>query len=259
VGVERGPDQRYEAASTTAGPGRSASGHPHHLMLASQYAENLRLMVQEAGDLTGAGTWVDRAQVWAEQVGWPEMVAYTHVQRSALASSGAGDGSAAIEHAANALRVPSASTRIRGLAAKQVAGGHALLGHLDATKRAPGPGYVRHPPPRWRVRHPLPDPASASGQAPTRAATPSTRHACPGPTPRRGTPIGPAQTLGSWTTRIELRRALAPCSVGPSVRAWPRFATASPPWPEQACGLLVQPTRPAPQSTGSPGLLALSA
>jgi hypothetical protein len=109
-----------------------------YLMLAAQYAENLSFMVQESGDLHGAAAWVDRAQVWADQAGWPDMVAYAHVRRSALASTCTSDGRAAVEHAANALRVPSTSARIRGLAAKKAAGGYALLGHPDGTKRALG-------------------------------------------------------------------------------------------------------------------------
>jgi hypothetical protein len=107
-----------------------------YVMLAAQYAENLSFMVQESGDLHGAGAWLDRAQVWADQARWPDMVAYTCVRRSALASTYAGDGFAAVEHAANAMRVPNSSTRVRGLAAKQAAYGYALTGHSDACHRA---------------------------------------------------------------------------------------------------------------------------
>jgi hypothetical protein len=107
-----------------------------YLMLAAQYAERLSWMVQESGDLYGAGAWVDRTQVWAERAGWADMVAYAHMRRSMLAATCAGDGVVAVEHATNALRIPGVSARVRGLAAKQAAYGHALLGRPDASRRA---------------------------------------------------------------------------------------------------------------------------
>lgn len=64
------------------------------------------------------------------------MTAYAHVRRSMLAISYASDGHAAIEQANHALRTPGAPARIRGLAAKQLAYGHALSAHPDATKHA---------------------------------------------------------------------------------------------------------------------------
>jgi transcriptional regulator with XRE-family HTH domain len=114
---------------------------PQHLgrkfvMLQTQYAETLGWMTQESGDLHGAAVWVDRAQHWAQRAGWPDMVAYTHVRRSALAGSLAGDGTSAGEHAANALHVPDISARIWALAAKQAAYGYALSGRPDACKQA---------------------------------------------------------------------------------------------------------------------------
>jgi Helix-turn-helix domain len=109
-----------------------------YLMLTAQYAETLSWMVQEAGDLHAAGAWVDRTQVWADWAGWPDMVAYAHMRRSMLASTYVGDGSLAVEHAHRALRAPGAPNQIRGLAAKQAAYGHALLGRPDACHRALG-------------------------------------------------------------------------------------------------------------------------
>jgi hypothetical protein len=52
-----------------------------YLMLQAQYAETLCWMVQESGDPTGAVYWIDRAHQWADQGGWPTMVAYAHVWR----------------------------------------------------------------------------------------------------------------------------------------------------------------------------------
>jgi Helix-turn-helix domain len=105
-----------------------------YLMLAAQYAESLSWMVQESGDLQGAASWVDRGQHWAEWVGWPDMVAYSHVKRSQLASTCAGDGRAAIRHATRALRLQ-ASPTVQALAAKQIAYGHALIGRPDDCHR----------------------------------------------------------------------------------------------------------------------------
>jgi hypothetical protein len=107
-----------------------------YLMLTAQYAETLSWMVQEAGDLHGAGAWVDRTQVWADWAGWPAMISYTHMRRSMLASSLAGDGPAAVEHALRALHVAGAPPQIKALAAKQMAYGYALAGHTDACRRA---------------------------------------------------------------------------------------------------------------------------
>jgi transcriptional regulator with XRE-family HTH domain len=106
-----------------------------YLMLTAQYAETLSWMVQEAGDLHGAGAWVDRTQVWADEARWPAMMALAHVRRSQLASTCAGDGRVAIEHAHHALQVD-VPARIRALAAKQIAYGYALLGQSGSCQRA---------------------------------------------------------------------------------------------------------------------------
>jgi hypothetical protein len=106
-----------------------------YLVLAAQYAVTLSWMVQESGDLHGAAAWVDRAQQWADHARWPEMVVLAHVRRSELASTCAGDGRAAVEHAARALRLD-APLMVRALAAKQMAYGHALLGRPGDCHRA---------------------------------------------------------------------------------------------------------------------------
>jgi hypothetical protein len=105
-------------------------------VLQAQYADYLSWMVQESGDLHGAASWVDRMQHWATRAGWPTMAAYAHVRRSVLANTCASDGRAAVEHAHHALHVAGASQQVRGLAAKQMAYGHALTGHVDACHRA---------------------------------------------------------------------------------------------------------------------------
>jgi hypothetical protein len=106
-----------------------------YLMLAAEYAESLSWMVQESGDLHGAVSWVDRAQHWADWAPWPEMVAFAHMRRSNLASTCAGDGRAAIEHAARVLHLD-APPMVQTLAVKQIAYGSALLGRSDDCRRA---------------------------------------------------------------------------------------------------------------------------
>jgi hypothetical protein len=106
------------------------------LMLQAQYAEYLSWMVQEAGDPAGSVQWVDRTRQWADQADWPAMVAYTHVRRSVVASTCVGDGSAAVEHAARALRVVGAPAAVRAQAVKQMAYGHALTGYSEGCKAA---------------------------------------------------------------------------------------------------------------------------
>jgi Helix-turn-helix domain len=106
------------------------------IRLQAQHAQYLSWMVQEAGDPTGATYWIDRAQHWAAASGWPAMTVYAHTRRSELASTCAGDGRAAIEHATHAIRTPGAPTWVRAFAAKQIAYGHALTGNPDACRRA---------------------------------------------------------------------------------------------------------------------------
>lgn len=110
--------------------------HRALLILQARYAESLSWMSEEAGDLTAAVYWTDRAAHWAQIATWPAMTAYTHIRRSMLAVSFSSDGPAAVEQAVLALRTPDAPPRIRGLAAKQMAYGYALSGRPDATSRA---------------------------------------------------------------------------------------------------------------------------
>jgi transcriptional regulator with XRE-family HTH domain len=107
-----------------------------YLMLSAQYAETLSWMVQESSDLQGAVYWVDRAGQWADQAGWPAMKAYAHVRRSALASTCAGDGRAAVVHASRALSLPDAPVRVKAEAAKQKAYGYALSGFTNTCRQA---------------------------------------------------------------------------------------------------------------------------
>jgi len=110
--------------------------HRQFLILQARFAESLSWMSEEAGDLSSAVYWTDRASDWAQIAAWPAMAAYAHVRRSMLAVSYSSDGLAAVEQAALAVRGPNVPSRIRGLAAKQMAYGYALSGQPDATKRA---------------------------------------------------------------------------------------------------------------------------
>jgi Helix-turn-helix domain len=104
--------------------------------LQARYAESLSWMAEEAGDLTAALYWTDRAEHWAQISGWRSMACYAHVRRSMLAISYAGDGLAAVEQAKLALRVPGAPARVLAMACKQVAYGYALAGQPDPSRYA---------------------------------------------------------------------------------------------------------------------------
>lgn len=104
--------------------------------LQARYAESLSWLSEEAGDLPGALYWTDRAAQWAQAVSWSPMVAYTFVRRSMMAISFAGDGPRAVDHAQTVLDMPDAAPRIKAMAAKQAAMGHALAGQQDDCARA---------------------------------------------------------------------------------------------------------------------------
>ena len=109
---------------------------PDLLRLQARSAECLSWMYEETGDAANALYWVDRAVQWAQIGDWTPMVAYGFVRRSMLALSYADDGRRAVENAEVALRMPGATSRIRGLAAKQMAFGWALLQRPDDSNRA---------------------------------------------------------------------------------------------------------------------------
>ncbi|MEV2226459.1 hypothetical protein AB0E01_42400 [Nocardia vinacea] len=64
------------------------------------------------------------------------MSAYAIVRRSMVAISFASDGHRAVDIASDVFDTNGASPRIQGLAAKQMAFGHALTGDKDASARA---------------------------------------------------------------------------------------------------------------------------
>ncbi|RSM62973.1 hypothetical protein DMH03_13075 [Amycolatopsis sp. WAC 01376] len=107
-----------------------------YLVLQARYAESLSWLSEEAGRAEEALFWTDRATQWAQSSGWTAMTAYTFVRRSMMAVSFASDGHRAVDHALAAYEMPLAPVRIRGLAAKQMAFGHALAWEADASARA---------------------------------------------------------------------------------------------------------------------------
>ncbi|MFK0250870.1 helix-turn-helix domain-containing protein [Amycolatopsis azurea] len=107
-----------------------------YLALQARYAESLSWLSEEADRSEDALFWTDRATQWAQSSGWTAMTAYTFVRRSMMAISFASDGHRAVDHAQAAYDMPGAPTRIRGLAAKQMAFGHALAWEPDASARA---------------------------------------------------------------------------------------------------------------------------
>jgi hypothetical protein len=104
--------------------------------LQAHYAEFLSWLSEEAGDLPGAMWWLDRASQWAQAAGWTSMTAFTFVRRSMVVTHSAGGGLWVIDQARPVLDMPQVSPRMKGLAAKQVAAGYALVGNRDESRRA---------------------------------------------------------------------------------------------------------------------------
>lgn len=104
--------------------------------LQAHYAESLSWLSEEAGDLTGAMWWIDRASQWAQAAGWSGMTTGAFIRRSMMMLSFSGDGIRAVDQARPVLDMPQASPRMKGLAAKQMAHGYALAGNRDESRRA---------------------------------------------------------------------------------------------------------------------------
>lgn len=104
--------------------------------LQAHYAESLSWLSEEAGDLSGAMWWIDRASQWAQAAGWSGMTTGGFIRRSMMVITFSGDGLRAVDEAHQVLDMPQASPRMKGLAAKQVAHGYALAGNRDESRRA---------------------------------------------------------------------------------------------------------------------------
>ncbi|MGH3869368.1 MAG: helix-turn-helix domain-containing protein [Pseudonocardiaceae bacterium] len=104
--------------------------------LQARYAESLGWLSEEAGDLSSATYWIDRASQWAQAANWSAMTEYGFVRRSMMVISFSGDGRRAIDQAHHVFEISDASPRMKGLAANQMAFGYALTGNRDASCRA---------------------------------------------------------------------------------------------------------------------------
>ena len=117
---------------------RRTNGRQRHAFsrMQARYAESLSWLSEEAGDLAAAMYWIDRASQWGQGANWHEMPAYGFVRRSMITISFTSDGYRAVDNASAVLDMRDASPRIQGLAAKQMAYGHALAGNEAASSRA---------------------------------------------------------------------------------------------------------------------------
>lgn len=111
------------------------SDQPKVLRLASRFAEYAGWMAQEAGNERRALWWTDTAVAMAREGGDRNMGEYALVRR-ALITMYAHDGIGTVELARHAQRDSSVSTRVRGLAAKREAQGHALVGDSLSCEQA---------------------------------------------------------------------------------------------------------------------------
>ncbi|PWW62288.1 helix-turn-helix protein [Actinokineospora spheciospongiae] len=108
---------------------------PQYHQMQARFAESLSWLSEEAGDLPSAMYWIDRASQWGQAADWHAMSAYGFVRRSMMVVSFSGDGRRAIDNATTVFSQSQSSPRMRGLAAKQIAFGHALLGDQEASTR----------------------------------------------------------------------------------------------------------------------------
>ncbi len=109
---------------------------PAFLRLLARYAESLSWLHEESSDIDDALYWIDRASQWAHAANWPAMTSYGFVRRSMMAISFTSDGARAVDNARTVLDHNDATPRLRGLASKQLAFGHALAGDQTASYRA---------------------------------------------------------------------------------------------------------------------------
>lgn len=105
------------------------------LRLAARFSEYAGWMAQESGSDHGARAWTDEAVDLATAGGDRDMAAYSLV-RQALIRLYAHDGPGTVDLARRAQCFDGLSTRVRGLAAKREAQGHALLGARTECERS---------------------------------------------------------------------------------------------------------------------------
>lgn len=105
------------------------------LLLAGRHAEYAGWMAQEAGDERAALWWTDAAVKFANAAGDKDLQAYSSVRKAGVLLY-RNDATGVIDLARQAQRRSGVSRRIRGLAARREAQGHALAGDRDDCLRA---------------------------------------------------------------------------------------------------------------------------
>src|SRR5215470_11962649 len=117
---------------------RRANGcdRPKYCHLQARYADSLSWLSEEAGNLSGAMYWIDRASQWGQAASWHAMSAYSFIRRSRVAFNFSDNGLRAADHARAVLEMADVSPRMQGLAASQIARCYALNGDGSASIRA---------------------------------------------------------------------------------------------------------------------------
>jgi transcriptional regulator with XRE-family HTH domain len=105
------------------------------LLLAGRHAEYAGWMAQEAGQDRAALWWTDAAVEFAEAVDDKDLKAYAWVRKAGVMLYRR-DAAGVIELARHAGQQPGVPPRIRGLAARREAQGHALAGDAGSCSRA---------------------------------------------------------------------------------------------------------------------------
>jgi tetratricopeptide (TPR) repeat protein/DNA-binding XRE family transcriptional regulator len=106
------------------------------LDVAARSAEFTGWLCQDAGDFQAAVFWSDRALNYALQRGDSHLISYVLMRKSNIASD-AGDGEGALDYARAALREWERLTpRLRAVALRQEAHGHALRGDVSEVARS---------------------------------------------------------------------------------------------------------------------------
>src|SRR5262249_51213635 len=102
---------------------RRASGcdRPKYCHLQARYADSLSWLSEEAGNLSGAMYWIDRASQWGQAASWHAMSAYSFIRRSMAVVRFSGDGLRAVDHARATFEMPDVAPRMKGLAGKGMA------------------------------------------------------------------------------------------------------------------------------------------
>lgn len=116
--------------------GSRGHGHSRMLYVSARYAEFAGWLHQDSGDLQAAMQWSNTALDLAHEAGDAHLVSYVRMRKSNIASD-ARKPDLAVAFARAALQNPGALTpRLRAVALRAEAHGHALAGHHDACARA---------------------------------------------------------------------------------------------------------------------------